>query len=49
MGGVDKPYKHLPQTPRALTIDELLRPRELDVHVRVDADQAAFVFRLSPF
>lgn len=30
-------------------IDKLLGAVELDIHVRVDADQLAFVFGLAPF
>lgn len=30
-------------------INELYRAAELNVHITVDADQAAFVFRLAPF
>ena len=44
----NSPYQHLPQTARALQVDELLRPAQLDVHVRVHADQAALVLRLAP-
>jgi hypothetical protein len=43
------PNQHLPQLAVTLTIDKLLRPAQLDVHVRVDADQPPFVFRLAPF
>lgn len=43
------PYQHLPQHAGALPIDKLLGAGQLDVHVRVDAHEAAGVFRGTPF
>ena len=43
------PYQDLSQSTRALAINELLGIRKLDIHVRIDADQAAVVFGLAPF
>ena len=43
------PYQDLPQGTRALAINELLRIRKLDIHVRIDAYQATVVFGLAPF
>lgn len=43
------PYQHLAKCPRVLSINVLLRVGELDIHVRVHTDQAAFVLGLTPF
>lgn len=43
------PYQDLPQSTRALAINEFLCIRNLNVHVRVDAYQATVVFGLAPF
>jgi hypothetical protein len=43
------PYENLPQCPRLLMINVLDRAAELNVHVTIDADQAAFVLCLAPF
>ena len=43
------PYQDLPQGASTLAINELLRIRKLDIHVRVDAYQATVIFGLPPF
>ena len=43
------PYQNLPQGACALAINELLRIRKLNVHVRVDAYQPTVIFSLAPF
>lgn len=43
------PYQDLPQAGRALAIDKLLGAGELDVHVRIHADESTLVFCLPPF
>ena len=43
------PYHDLSQASGALAVDKLLSVVELDVHVRVDADEGALVLGLSPF
>lgn len=35
------PDEHLPEVPGELSVDELLRGRELEVHVGVDGDEVA--------
>lgn len=45
----DKPNQNLSQTARTGTIDELLGIGELDVHIRVDADETTLVLGLTPF
>ena len=45
----DRPYQHLSQSPGALPVDKLLGVRQLNVHIRVHADQSTLVFRLAPF
>lgn len=42
------PYQHLAERGRQLLVDELLGVGELDVHVAVDRDENALVFRLPP-
>lgn len=42
------PYQNLSKDARHLLINPLFCARQLDVHVTVYADQAAFVFCLSP-
>ncbi len=42
------PYQNLSQGPRTFAVDEFLRAIQLDVHVRVHADQLTFVFCLTP-
>jgi hypothetical protein len=44
----DLPDQNLAETPRALAIYELFCATELYIHIRIDADQAAFIFGLAP-
>ena len=43
------PYQDLSQSTRGFTINELLRIRKLNVHVRVDTYQPTVIFGLAPF
>ena len=45
----DIPYQHLSQNTCHLLINPLLRARQLDVHITVNANETAFVFCLTPF
>lgn len=45
---LNAPYQNLTKRTRALAVDKLLGLVELDVHVRVNADQGALVFGLPP-
>ena len=45
----DIPDEYLSETPRALALNELLCVAQLNVHVRVDTDEATFVLGLAPF
>ena len=48
-GIIEIPNKNLAQTTRRFPINEFLSAGELNVHIRIHTDEAAFVFRLSPF
>lgn len=46
---MNAPNQNLSQNTRHLLVDPLLRARQLDVHIAVDADESAFVLGLAPF
>lgn len=43
------PYQNLTQDTRHLLINILLRARQLDIHIAVDANKSTLVFGLAPF